>query len=162
MKIKGLIIISGGQAGTDRAALDFAIKYGLCSSGWCPKGRLAEDGIIADKYPLKETATAEPSERTRFNIEESDASLIIYKKIADTGTLFTIQYATDMAKQIIVSCQEQEISTQSFRKWLQENKVQKLNVAGPRESKDEGVYEYSLETLCKLLGNKDMKDITRP
>ena len=51
-------IVSGGQTGADRAAVDFAIEHGLMHGGWCPKGRRAEDGRIPDRYELKETQSA--------------------------------------------------------------------------------------------------------
>ncbi len=85
------MIISGGQSGVDRAALDFALKHRISCGGWCPLGRMAEDGKIPNRYPLKETESEDPSFRTRKNIEDSDGSLIIYSHEMDEGTRYTIQ-----------------------------------------------------------------------
>ena len=71
-------IISGGQTGVDRAALDVAMEYGIDAGGWCPQGRLAEDGIIPDNYPLTELPGADYCQRTRKNVIDSDGSVIIY------------------------------------------------------------------------------------
>ena len=76
-------IISGGQTGTDRAALDAALllasQLGITIGGYCPKGRLAEDGKISDKYPLIETRFANYLQRTKWNVRNSDATLILQK-----------------------------------------------------------------------------------
>ncbi|MFO1447920.1 MAG: putative molybdenum carrier protein [Opitutaceae bacterium] len=71
-----LRIVSGGQAGADRAALDVALEVGLDCGGWCPQGRIAEDGTIPDRYPLHETASAEYPPRARANVEMADATII--------------------------------------------------------------------------------------
>ena len=70
-------IISGGQTGVDRAALDWAMKYGIQHGGWCPAGRRAEDGAIPERYSLQETPARQYQQRTRWNVRDSDATLII-------------------------------------------------------------------------------------
>lgn len=72
-----LRVISGGQTGVDRAALDVALELGLPCGGWCPAGRRAEDGPIPARYPLTETAGADYVERTRRNVVEADATLVL-------------------------------------------------------------------------------------
>lgn len=145
-----ITIISGGQSGTDRAALDFAINNNIPCGGWCPMGRLAEDGRIDDKYPLKETETAEPNDRTRLNVAESNATLIIYRKNLDKGTKLTIQVAKEMLKPVFIVSKNKGFSVEEFRGWMEVHKIDTLNIAGPRESNDEGVYRYAFEVLESL------------
>ena len=71
-------IVSGGQSGVDRAALDFALENKIPCGGWCPKGRLAEDGRIHHRYPLRETSSTDYRVRTQANVEDSDGTLILY------------------------------------------------------------------------------------
>lgn len=77
MGFSELKIVSGGQTGVDRAALDVALELGLPCGGWCPKGRKAEDGVIHSRYPLKETPSEEYNERTTWNVRDSDGTLIV-------------------------------------------------------------------------------------
>ena len=86
-------IVSGGQTGVDRAALDVAGALGLARGGWCPKGRLAEDGTIPDRYPLAETETAAYEERTRLNVADADATLVLNWGPLEGGTLLTAETA---------------------------------------------------------------------
>lgn len=83
-------IVSGGQTGVDRAALDFAIRHGYEPGGWCPRGRLAEDGVIPPVYPLRETDSADYDERTERNVLDADATLIVVRnRKLSGGTAFT-------------------------------------------------------------------------
>ena len=151
MKTKNLIITSGGQSGTDRAALDFAIKHKIPCGGWCPKGRLAEDGAIPAHYPLKETATSDHSERTRKNIDDSDGTLIIFVKEMDDGTHYTLKYAEETEKPVYVIDEASKTDPTAFRNWMEENKIRVLNVAGPRESSGEGTYRFAFRVLGEIL-----------
>ena len=87
-----LKIISGGQTGVDRAALDAALESGISAGGWCPEGRQAEDGPIAEKYPLQELPDGGYKERTLKNVQDSDATVIIYFVTISGGTGETIAY----------------------------------------------------------------------
>ena len=86
-------IISGGQTGVDRAALDVALELGIPCGGWCPKGRLAEDGPIPLRYPLEETRSKKYPTRTKKNVLAADATLILTRGAADRGTALTIRLA---------------------------------------------------------------------
>jgi hypothetical protein len=147
-----LKIICGGQSGADRAALDFALKHGINCGGWCPAGRLAEDGIIPDRYPLRETASSDPSERTVLNVNDSEGTLIICCTEPDEGSRHTISMAKEVKKPVYIIRETDVINPKEFNIWLDVNKINVLNVAGPRESNDPGVYNYSLEVLEVLLG----------
>jgi len=94
-------IISGGQSGVDRAALDAAMKQGFVCGGWCPKGRKAEDGRIADKYPLTETKDESYETRTRLNVSDSDVTLILFRKNYDEGTRLTELMARTLQKPVL-------------------------------------------------------------
>jgi len=91
-------IISGGQTGADRAALDFAIAYGIPHGGWCPKGRKTEDGAIPLRYQLSEMATGDYLKRTKQNIADSDATLILNIGELDGGTKRTVDFAQQLKK----------------------------------------------------------------
>jgi Circularly permutated YpsA SLOG family len=154
-------IISGGQTGVDRAALDAARLYPwLRIGGWCPRGRLAEDGPIHQDYPLQETPTDDYNERTLWNVRESDATLILvppdYKDnlIAKDGTLLTIQLASSMFKpHLVVALSNNGERNKEMEKvmgWIQEVNTQTLNIAGPRESTAPGVYQLAYAFLVEL------------
>lgn len=146
-------IVSGGQTGVDRAALDAAIALGLPHGGWCPKGRKAEDGIIAAKYHLTETPSEEYSERTEWNVRDSDATLILVQTEPMGGTLYTIEMAQKHQKPCkIVFLYEAESKIDEIVSWLAEHKVEVLNVAGPRASQGDAVYRVAFEVLMVLFG----------
>lgn len=166
-------IWSGGQTGVDRAALDVALELGYEVGGYCPKGRLAEDGRIPDKYPLVELETASYPARTRANIEVSHATLILTDRLPLTGgTLLTYNIGLEIGNKngrgigLYVAPLESTISAtethiQPVRNWIAECKAAgpllasvpgfRLNVAGPRESKCPGVYERAAAFLRKVL-----------
>lgn len=152
-------IISGGQTGVDRAALDAAIACNFEYGGWIPKGRLAEDGPIPFSYVLNETPLADSRQRTEWNVRDSDATLIISTLPLTGGTKFTETCAEKHNKPILQidhkSVFAHSINTKIID-WLIKNDVTILNIAGPRESEDIGIYQYSLKFifyLLKQLGN---------
>jgi len=145
-------IISGGQTGVDRAALDFAISNKIPCGGWCPKGRRSDDGRIPEKYPLRETGSPEYAVRTRKNIQSSDGTLIIAKNgIIDRGTRLTQELCKKLHKPcLIAGMSEQE--KQEFARWLLDYNIRTLNIAGCRESSQPGIYEYAMKVLKFLFG----------
>ena len=149
-------IISGGQTGVDRAALDFALKYNIPCGGWCPKGRLAEDGRIPEKYPLNETTTSKYSERTEKNISDCDATLIIYSNSLDIGTKLTMDLCSEYNKPLLVIDLDNNVSIDRLINWIQNQHINILNIAGPRESNSPGIYNKTLDFLNYLF-NKGKK-----
>jgi len=149
-----LTFISGGQTGVDRATLDFALEHSIPCAGWCPKGRLAEDGKIPQKYPLKETITSDYPERTEKNILDSDGTLVLNMEgIMDQGTLYTIELSRIHKKPclIIDICRDQKRQVSEIRVWLEKEKITTLNIAGARESNSPGIYKKTGVFLEKLL-----------
>lgn len=140
-------IISGGQSGVDRAALDFALQNNISCGGWCPEGRMAEDGIIPSKYPLKETNSDEVSVRTYKNIEWADGTLIIHSTQIDQGTQTTIDDSIQLKKPYFIIDLNETINTIAFSNWIDSNKIRILNIAGPRESNSKGIYVLAYKFL---------------
>ncbi len=150
-------IISGGQTGVDRAALDIAIKFNIEHGGWIPKGRKAEDGILPLKYQLVQMDTADYKERTKQNIIDADGTAIIYRGKLTGGSLLTMNFAKIIKKQyyIIDLLRAEEFEAAIMLKtFIQENKIQILNIAGPRQSHEPAIYtdtKVILETMFYLL-----------
>jgi len=144
-------IISGGQTGVDRAALDVAIELGMSCGGWCPKGRKAEDGPIDTRYPLQETTSASYSVRTEKNVKESDGTLVLTRLgQAGAGTALTMKFAQKHKKPYLVRDPFVRKDLATVRMWLEVNRIRVLNVAGPRESEVPGIYDRAFEFLKGL------------
>jgi hypothetical protein len=153
-----LTIVSGGQTGADRAALDAALALGIAIDGWCPRGRWAEDGPIAALYPLRETESADPAERTRANIRDSDATLVLMFGAMDAGTNLTIAAAKAAGR----PCAVMDVTTLNVETaigdWLRHANPRRLNVAGPRESTAPGLYARARAVLLDVLRNVAFDD----
>ena len=150
----GTKIISGGQTGVDRAALDVALELGIPCGGWCPKGRLAEDGTIPDKYPLAETTSRMAVVRTQKNVLDSDATLVLTVGEPFGGTKQTIEFAREHRRPHMVVDLDtaRGDAVAKVRKWIAANSHGELNVAGPRESQQPGIYAMAAEFLRRVVG----------
>ena len=151
-------IISGGQTGADRAALDWAIARDIPHGGWCPKGRLAEDGVIDTKYDLDETPEAEYIQRTERNVRDSEAT-VIFSTATDLtdGSLATAELAIFLNKpclHLTGNNSNMENSTR-LREFLKKNNVNVLNVAGPRMSGDHHIRALVFGILNHLVDKAD-------
>jgi hypothetical protein len=146
-------IVSGGQTGVDRAALDVALELGLPCGGWCPKGRLAEDGPIPERYPLRETRSARYARRTLWNVRDSDATLILAREPLGGGTAYTERCAQELERPCLVVPPDarDDAAVGRVRAWLDANDVEILNVAGPRESGAPGIRDLAVAFLRRLL-----------
>jgi hypothetical protein len=147
-------IISGGQTGVDRAALDFAIRHGFEHGGWCPRGRLAEDGVIPLINRVCETDSADYDVRTEKNVLDSDATLIVAReKKLSGGTAFAKTCAEGHGRPLLVVCPRDGMSKSvaTLSKFLKRNDVRTLNVAGPRESQAPGIGKFVMELLEAVL-----------
>jgi hypothetical protein len=143
-------IISGGQTGVDRGALDAAISLEMPHGGWCPRGRLAEDGCIPTRYQLVETETAQYRERTELNVVDSDGTLILFRRVLRGGTELTRRLAVEYQKPHLMVDLAQPLDISVIRQWLLTEAIRILNVAGPRESSSPGIAEESRKLLESL------------
>lgn len=144
-------LVSGGQTGVDRAALDAALDAGIPIGGWCPLGRLAEDGRVPPLYPLVETPTADYAERTEWNARDADGTLVITFGPPEGGTAFTIRMAEKWKRPCLVIDLEQGNESLDAVAWVNNHGIATLNVGGPRGSKGPDVYPLAYEYLSGLL-----------
>lgn len=143
-------IISGGQTGADRAALDFAIKYNITHGGWIPKGRKTEEGPLPDKYQVIEMATGSYSGRTEKNVCESEGTLIVSHGRLTGGSALTRELAKKHKKPWLhfdLKSLPIPAAADSLRKWLLIQHIEVLNVAGPPASKDQKIYQAIFDLL---------------
>lgn len=148
-------IISGGQSGVDRAALDAAIRMGIPHGGWIPKGRRTEEGPLPDAYQLEEMETENYADRTEKNVVDADGTLIISRGTPTGGTDFTRKMALKHGKQMLhidLSLHGNPLDAASLiTSWIKMNNIEILNVAGPRASKDPNIYVETLAILSRIL-----------
>jgi hypothetical protein len=146
-------IVSGGQTGVDRAALDVALELGIPCGGWCPRGRRAEDGPIPDRYPLEETPSEEYPPRTAMNVRDSDGTLILTRGEPDRGTALTLRLAQECGRPHLVIDLAGAADSGAVRAWVKALCVGVLNVAGPRESSRPGIYDEAARFLRAALSS---------
>jgi hypothetical protein len=145
-------IISGGQTGVDRGALDAAIFLGIDHGGWCPRGRLAEDGQIPTRYRLTETDSAKYPVRTEQNVIDSDGTLILYQTEMLGGTSLTSRLAKEHDKPCLAIDLAGPLDAAATLLWLRSHAIEVLNVAGPRESSSPGIADAARSFIVQLLG----------
>ena len=139
-------IVSGGQTGVDRAALDAALELGIEAGGWCPQGRLAEDGAIAEKYPLKELPKADYLQRTKRNVIDSDGTVMIFFGNPAGGTQLTLEFCIKESRPyLLIDAQSLSVEQASVKiqRFIDKNNISILNVAGPRASEKAEAYGYA-------------------
>jgi hypothetical protein len=149
-------IISGGQTGVDQGALDFALSRGIECGGWCPKGRQSETGRIPEKYPVREVENEDYNERTRRNIQDSDATLLItVGNRMEAGTRLTLEWAQGVGKPIFhidLAVQEESLENRirEVISWYESHSINILNVAGNRESTAAGIQQNTFDILGRI------------
>jgi hypothetical protein len=147
-------IISGGQTGVDRGALDAALDAGFPCGGSCPRGRKAEDGAIAARYPLTEMATAEYRPRTRQNVMDADGTLILFWRELTGGTRETMLIAEELGKPLLtldLATKPVEVAAVEAAAFVDLNSISTLNIAGPRESTRRGASEAARVLVAEML-----------
>ncbi|WP_296896841.1 putative molybdenum carrier protein [Thiohalocapsa sp.] len=147
-------VVSGGQTGVDRAALDAALAAGVPVGGWCPRGRLAEDGVLPARYPLCETPDADPAQRTEWNVRDSDGTLILHRGPITGGTALTAELARRYGRPLLAVDLDTGPTVAAIRAWLDGQGIRVLNIAGPRESQAPRIAAAALDLLRQLLGER--------
>lgn len=152
MNDRELTIVSGGQTGADRAALDFAIEHSMPHGGWCPRGRIAEDGRLAPCYRLQETDTSRYDVRTRLNVDQTDATVVFSPTAHPTGgTQLTLAYARRRGKPVLHLVQSAKKPTvahaAALRGLIETYRVTRLNIAGPRASQASEIGDFVRNVL---------------
>lgn len=143
-------IISGGQTGADRAALDFAIKHNIPHGGWIPKGRKTEEGALPEQYQLQEMSTSSYANRTEKNILDSDGTLIVSHGKLTGGSALTRELAKKHKKPLIhIDLDKVHTSEASYliAEWAERHHISIMNVAGARASKDSKIYQATFDLL---------------
>jgi Circularly permutated YpsA SLOG family len=159
LKLKNLrtiSIVSGGQTGADRAALDFAIQHGIAHDGWCPRGRMAEDGPIDRCYQLQETPTRRYAERTEWNVRDSDATVVFtIAEAVSGGTALTVDLAARLGKPCLQLSRESGLAPAEYAglllEFLAAPNVERLNIAGPRASQEPEIAAFVRGVLERAL-----------
>jgi len=149
-------IISGGQTGADRAALDTAIEKGIPHGGWIPKGRKTEDGTLPEIYNLQEMPTASYPKRTEQNILDSNGTLIISHGSLTGGSSLTRKLAKQHNKPFLhldMTELTSEQASEQLKRWVAGHNIKTLNVAGPRASKDPLIYSLTKEIIARAIDN---------
>lgn len=156
-------IVSGAQTGVDRAALDAAMESGVDVGGWCPEGRLAEDGIIPERYPVRELPGSGYSQRTKRNVIDSDGTVIIYFAYPSGGTEQTITFCIGEKKPyVLIDAEELTVERASgkIQTFIDQYSISILNIAGPRAGGEPRAYEYARKVIFSVLqgDRKNRKD----
>lgn len=144
-------IVSGGQTGVDRAALDIARELGWPHGGWCPRGRRAEDGVIPEIYPLQPTDSPHYAQRTEKNVLDSDGTLILHQGPLRGGTRLTRRLAQKYDRPWLAVDLDSEPDWEQVARWIGDRRIATLNVAGPRESSAPGISRPAAQFLRSLL-----------
>ena len=148
--MKALKVISGGQTGVDRAALDVELEHRLDCGGWCPAGRLDEFGKIPDHYPIQELQGGGFTERTLQNVKDSDGTVVIYRVELRGGTEQTVRFCVELQRPqqlIYASNGATEDAAKLLADFVRKHKIGILNVAGPRQSEWPEGYAYASRAL---------------
>jgi Circularly permutated YpsA SLOG family len=142
-------IVCGGQTGADRAALDWAIENKIPHGGWCPKGRRAEDGRISVRYHLNETTSKHYIQRTEWNVQDSDGTVVFSIGATLTGnSRKTVEFAMKHIKPVIHISSKTENPAEALLKFIRVNGIKILNVAGPRASMEPEISNFVKRVLC--------------
>lgn len=144
-------IISGGQTGVDRAALDAAMAGGIVCGGWCPEGRHADDGKIPERYPLQETVGMDPTVRTENNVRDADATLMVYRGELQGGTAYAVLMAEHLKRPVLALNLDEAPDPARIAEWISGHDVRILYIGGQRESSSPGIYQAARTLIEDIL-----------
>lgn len=153
--MRPLKVISGGQTGVDRAALDAAMERGIPVGGWCPQGRRAEDGFVPRRYPLEETPSSDYIQRTAWNVRDSDATLVLTLGALEGGSLRTTEIAKKLGKPFLVVELDLYAAPDTVADFIAEKRAAILNIAGPRESGRPGIHQRAYHCLVRAFARDE-------
>lgn len=141
-------IVSGGQTGADQAGLDFALQHGIPHGGWCPKGRINENGVIPDCYHLMETESSDYDERTERNVIDADATVVFsLSEILTGASKLTHELAKKHHKPCLPIHGKRVNPGKALSEFLRRHSIRVLNVAGPRASTEPGIGPFVMKVL---------------
>ena len=149
----GFTIVSGGQTGVDRGALDASIELGIPHRGWCPKGRRAEDGLIPARYNMQEMKDSQYWKRTEKNVLDSDGTLVFPGNCESRGTALTIRLARKHGRPLAVVQIDDTGADRTVASWISSENIGVMNVAGPRESGSPGICSQTRKFLLRILAS---------
>ena len=144
-------VVSGGQTGVDRAALDAAMELGIACGGWCPAGRHADDGVIPERYPLQETADMDHTVRTENNVRDSDGTLMFYHGALQGGTAYAVLMARHLRRPVMAINMDEPFDADAVAAWIRQNRIGVLHIGGQRESSSPGIYEAAHRCVTEVL-----------
>jgi len=144
-------IVSGGQTGVDRAALDAAMEQGIACGGWCPAGRHADDGRIPDRYPLQETVDMDHTVRTENNVRDSDGTLMFYRGSLQGGTAYAVLMARHLKRPVMAVDLDEPVSVNAIARWIHDNRIRVLHIGGQREGSSPGIYRTAHRLIEEIL-----------
>ena len=148
-------IVSGGQTGVDRAALDAALAASFPCGGWAPGDRMAEDGTIPERYPLIPLPKGGYRQRTRLNVSDSDGSAILYNESLKGGTRLTRNLCALLKRPFILinaaETPDTNVAAAAVLKFIEDNAIGTLNVAGPRLSGWPAGYRFASDVVSQVI-----------
>ncbi|MDR2877313.1 MAG: putative molybdenum carrier protein [Chromatiales bacterium] len=144
-------IVSGGQTGVDRAALDAALARGIECGGWCPAGRQADDGVIPARYPLRETIDMDHTVRTEHNVRDSDGTLMFCRGALQGGTAYAVLMARHLGRPVMAIDMDAPFDPAAVASWIASYDVRVLHIGGQRESSSPGIYQAARRYIEALL-----------
>jgi hypothetical protein len=151
---RSLVIVTGGQTGVDRGALDAAMEAHEQCGGWCPDSRQSEDGVIPERYPVRELPGAGYAGRTRRNVSDSDATLVLDFSSGCRGTQLTVECARELGRPLLVldaTAMDPLAAAVRVGAFIEEHDIRVLNVAGPRASDIPRGHDYARALLARVL-----------
>lgn len=146
-------IISGGEEGAERAALDSAIKNGFKTGGWCVRGRISNNQRIPERYELKETASTETAQKTELNVRDANGTLVIYHGKQNGFTHVINEFCVKHRRPYLLVNIDNDANEEKevIKVWTDANKIVVLNVASDKIDNSEESYKRTLTILNKLL-----------
>jgi hypothetical protein len=144
-------VVSGGQTGVDRAALDAALERDIACGGWCPAGRHADDGRIPDRYPLRETVDMDHTVRTENNVRDSDGTLMFYRGSLQGGTAYAVLMAKHLKRPVMAVNLDEPVGVDAIAQWVANNRIRVLHIGGQRESSSPGIYQAAHRLIGEIL-----------